>query len=206
MSFAEEYLSELATLAAAIDIRPLDDAVAALRRAADSGQVIAAIGNGGSAATAAHFVADLALLSRQTGKSIKAIDVIANAAAYTGAANDLSWAAAQGQLLDPWMSRGSVLVVFSVGGGTTRSENLVRSLERARDAGATCIGVLGHPGGRMAEICDVVLMAPPVSAGRMGAALTETVHVALHHLLCLQLRASLTDTGPDDWAITPKVG
>jgi D-sedoheptulose 7-phosphate isomerase len=64
------------------------------------------------------------------------------------------------------LSSNDALLVFSVGGGSREygvSLNLVGAIERARELGASIVGVVGAPGGVLAANADVavVIDAPP---------------------------------------------
>ena len=51
--------------------------------------------------------------------------------------------------------------MFSVGGGSREhnvSINLVNAIERARELGASIYGVVGSPGGTLAELADVAIV------------------------------------------------
>ncbi len=55
-------------------------------------------------------------------------------------------------------------MVFSVGGGSREhnvSVNLVSALELARSVGASIYGVVGSPGGTLAELADVAILVDP---------------------------------------------
>ena len=76
------------------------------------------------------------------------------------------------------------LLVFSVGGGSREhnvSVNLVRAMEMARQVGAAIYGVVGHPGGTLAELADVaVLISPPAD---LRTPLVESFQALVWHAL-----------------------
>ena len=76
------------------------------------------------------------------------------------------------------------LVVFSVGGGSREhnvSVNLVNAIELARDVGASIYGVVGAPGGTLAELADVaVSVSPPPE---LRTPLVESFQAIVWHAL-----------------------
>jgi D-sedoheptulose 7-phosphate isomerase len=76
------------------------------------------------------------------------------------------------------------LLVFSVGGGSREhnvSVNLVNAMELAREVGASIYGVVGSPGGTLAELADVaiVVAAPPA----LRTPLVESFQALVWHAL-----------------------
>src|SRR5262249_57194281 len=62
------------------------------------------------------------------------------------------------------LSERDALLVFSVGGGSREhnvSTNLVAAMELARSVGAAIYGVVGAPGGTLAEVADVAILIEP---------------------------------------------
>ena len=76
------------------------------------------------------------------------------------------------------------LLVFSVGGGSREhnvSVNLVRAMEAAREVGASIYGVVGAPGGTLAELADVAILIDPPAALRTP--LVESFQAVVWHAL-----------------------
>ena len=74
--------------------------------------------------------------------------------------------------------------MFSVGGGSREhnvSVNLVNAMEAAREVGASIYGVVGAPGGTLAELADVaILIDPPPS---LRTPLVESFQAVVWHAL-----------------------
>jgi len=155
---------------------PLAAACRMVETALLGGRKVLACGNGGSAADAAHFTAELAGRYRLERPGYPAIDLTANHALTTALANDYPpeevFARAVGALGAP----GDVLVVFSTSG---RSANVRRALEAAPARRIQTLAFLGRDGGACLGIADVVLRVPHETTARI-----QEAHLLLYHTLC----------------------
>jgi D-sedoheptulose 7-phosphate isomerase len=81
-------------------------------------------------------------------------------------------------------SRNDALLVFSVGGGSREfntSTNLVSAIELGHQLGAKIFGVVGAPGGTLAEFADVaVIVEPPAE---LRTPLVESFQAVVWHAL-----------------------
>jgi D-sedoheptulose 7-phosphate isomerase len=76
------------------------------------------------------------------------------------------------------------LLVFSVGGGSREhnvSVNLVNAIELARERGAIIYGVVGHPGGTLAQLADVAVRVD--APGDLKTPLVESLQAVVWHAL-----------------------
>jgi D-sedoheptulose 7-phosphate isomerase len=157
----DEYLTAVASLAQSLDRGRVDAMareLAALRR---RGGRLFILGVGGGAGHASHAVNDFRKLC-----SIESYAPTDNVSELTARTNDEGWETSFSAWLEvSRLGAGDAVLVFSVGGGSREhnvSVNLVNALETARAAGAAIFGVVGAPGGALAELADVaVLIDPP---------------------------------------------
>jgi D-sedoheptulose 7-phosphate isomerase len=152
------------------------------------------MGNGGSASTATHFAADLAKYTIIDGKPrFKVLGLTDNVPLVSAWTNDGGFNSIFAEQMAAWLEPGDVLIGFSVHGGAGSgnagpwSQNMVRAMKAAHDAGASVIGFSGYDGGAMAEMADHCLTVP-VLADELGTPIVESVHVLLHHLVVHTLR------------------
>jgi D-sedoheptulose 7-phosphate isomerase len=152
------------------------------------------MGNGGSASTATHFAADLAKYTIIEGKPrFKVLGLTDNVPLVSAWTNDGGFNSIFAEQMAAWLEPGDVLIGFSVHGGSGSgsagpwSQNMVRAMKAAHDAGASVIGFSGYDGGAMAEMADHCLTVP-VLADELGTPIVESVHVLLHHLVVHTLR------------------
>jgi D-sedoheptulose 7-phosphate isomerase len=157
----DEYLTAVASLARSLDRGRVDAMareLAALRR---RGGRLFILGVGGGAGHASHAVNDFRKLC-----SIESYAPTDNVSELTARTNDEGWETSFSAWLEvSRLGAADAVLVFSVGGGSREynvSVNLVNALETARAADAAIFGVVGAPGGALAELADVaVLIDPP---------------------------------------------
>jgi D-sedoheptulose 7-phosphate isomerase len=161
-SHAQRYFEAAAEIASGIDPRQVDELAEGLARVRGRGGRLFVLGVGGGAGHASHAVNDFRKLCAM--ESYAPSD---NVSELTARINDDGWDTAYVNWLA--VSRFGAddgLLVFSVGGGSREhnvSVNLVNAIERAKELGAFIGGVVGSPGGTLAELADVavVVATPP---------------------------------------------
>ena len=188
--------------AAAIGTRraELDAALARLARAAPAlagvaalvigalrgGQRVLVAGNGGSAAEAQHFAAELVGRFRREREPYAVVALTADAAILTAVANDYGYAEVFARQVRGLGQRGDLLLLFSTSG---ESENLVRAAQVARQRGLTTIAIIGARPCRLAGLAEFVVRAPATEAP-----LVQELHQVITHLLCAVIEAELART------------
>ena len=135
----------------------------------DGGRVFV-IGNGGSAAIAAHVVNDLVNIGRLRAHTLH------DAALLTCMANDYGYNEAYGRILSIQAAAGDVLVAISSSG---RSQNMLRAAAVARDLGMFALTVTGFkPDNPLRALGDAAIWTPAEDFG-----LVEVAHqLILHHV------------------------
>jgi D-sedoheptulose 7-phosphate isomerase len=139
------------------------------------GKVLAA-GNGGSAAEAQHFTAELVGRFRRERMPYAALSLSTDTSALTAIANDYGYAEVFARQVRALGRPGDTLVAFSTSG---ESENLVRAARAARDLGITVVAVTGERQSRLGRVADLLVRAP-----LRETALTQELHMAVTHVLC----------------------
>ena len=177
------YLTEVASLLQSVSGRDLEAISARLWQAYCDGAQIFTCGNGGSAAAASHFLADLAKgVDLPAGcRRFRAISLVDNVPALTAYANDLGYENVFVEPLRNLVRPGDVLLAIS---GSGNSENVLRAMQAARDSGATSIGLTGRDGGKLKALADICLVVPAESMQQI-----EDAHLVILHALYLDLKA-----------------
>jgi D-sedoheptulose 7-phosphate isomerase len=163
----------------------LERVVQRLRQARKEQATIFVCGNGGSAATASHWVNDLGKATKAAGHSpMRVMSLSDNVSWLTALANDEGYDRVFAGQLENFATPGDVLVVISASGN---SPNLIRAVEMAQSRGVTTIALLGFDGGRLKTQVDDYLWIP-TEKGTYG--LVESFHTLLCHVLtdCLTKR------------------
>jgi len=195
--FINEYFEALQRVGTVIPHPQIDKVIELLFEVWKDGNSVFAMGNGGSASTASHFVCDLAKTTIVGGKRrFKVMGLTDNIPLVSAWTNDSGFASIFAEQLVPWLSKGDVLVGFSVHGGSGESDagpwsqNMVRAMAMAKERKAKIIGFSGFNGGAMKEMSDVCIVVP-VDSEPLGTPLVESFHVILHHLICTALKAKI---------------
>jgi D-sedoheptulose 7-phosphate isomerase len=174
------YLAATAELARTIEPTQIDAMARGLAATREGGGRLFILGVGGGAGHASHAVNDFRKLC-----GIESYAPTDNVSELTARTNDDGWETSFSAWLEvSRLSRIDALLVFSVGGGSREhnvSTNLVGAMELAREVGASIYGVVGAPGGTLAELADVaILIGPPPS---LRTPLVESFQAVLWHAL-----------------------
>ena len=147
---------------------------------------ILACGNGGSAADAQHFAAELVGRFERERPELPAISLSTDTSLLTAIANDYSFEQVYAKQVRALGSKGDVLIAISTSGN---SPNCVAALEAAHERDMRVIALTGKGGGRMAELLapeDVNLCVPHARTMRI-----QEVHLLMIHCLCDVIDATL---------------
>jgi D-sedoheptulose 7-phosphate isomerase len=168
-----------------IDADVIGRIVQCLRQAGNRGATIYVAGNGGSAATASHWVNDLGKATKIAGAApLRVMSLSDNIAWLTALANDEGYSRVFSGQLENFARAGDILVVISASGN---SPNLVEAVQFARAQGVLTIGFLGFDGGALKEMVDDYLWFR-TATGAYG--LVESAHSLLCHILTSSLMHS----------------
>jgi len=179
---AGNFLQAFEVLLQQIDLDAIERIVQRLSAARDIGAMIYLAGNGGSAATASHWVNDLGKATKVSGcVPMRVLSLSDNISWLTALANDEGYERVFSGQLENFAQPGDVLVVISASGN---SPNLLRAVELAKTRGLTTIGFLGFDGGALKDMVDEFLWLP-TAKGEYG--LVEAGHAMLCHILTICL-------------------
>jgi D-sedoheptulose 7-phosphate isomerase len=182
-----EYLGAFEKFLRVIDVNAIERIVQRLRAARHKGAMIYIAGNGGSAATASHWVNDLGKATKCSKEPpLRVLSLSDNASWLTALANDEGYERVFAGQLENFAQAGDVLILISASGN---SPNLVKAVELARARDVISIALLGFDGGVLKNIVDDYLWIP-TEKGAYG--LVESCHALLCHLLTDCLAKDLT--------------
>jgi D-sedoheptulose 7-phosphate isomerase len=187
---AAGYLGAAADLARAIDPCQLDAMASGLAAVRERDGRLFILGVGGGAGHASHAVNDFRKLC-----SLESYAPTDNVSELTARTNDDGWETSFSAWLEvSRLCARDALLVFSVGGGSLThnvSVNLVRAMEMAHAVGASLYGVVGAPGGVLAELADVaILIAPPPA---LRTPLVESFQAVVWHALVSHPQLAVRD-------------
>ena len=177
MSFPTEYRAKLLATLDTIDTARVAQAIAWMKEARDARRAIFVAGNGGSAATAAHFVCDM-VKGASLGKAarFRIVALGQNLPTYTAYSNDLSYADALVEELKNFAQPGDLYMAIS---GSGNSLNVVRAMEYANRLGLRTLALTGRDGGKLGRLAQLNIHVPEAHMGRI-----EDAHHVICHMLC----------------------
>ncbi len=159
------------------------EAAAACAAALDRGGTILAFGNGGSAAEAQHFVAELVNKFLKPRRALRAVTLSADTSILTSIGNDLSFEAVFSRQIEALGRSGDVVVALSTSG---QSPNIVAALALAKAMGLTTIALTGRGGGKLGPSADFLLDVDSYETPRI-----QEVHLAVIHVLAEEIENRL---------------
>jgi len=158
---------------------PIARAVELMSGALRAGGKILACGNGGSAADAQHFAAELVNRFERERPPLAGLALTTDTSTLTSIANDYDYDQVFSKQVRALGRPGDVLLAISTSGN---SRNVVAAIEAAHEGGIAVVVLTGRDGGRMTELLapgDVNICVPARSTARI-----QEVHLLALHCLC----------------------
>ncbi len=144
-----------------------------------AGGKVMACGNGGSAADAQHFAAELIGRFERERQELAAIALTTDTSILTAVGNDYSYDEIFSKQVRGLGKKGDILIGISTSGN---SKNVVKAIEAAKKLDIKIIALTGNGGGKIASLLDVDdihLCAPSTRTARI-----QETHLVLLHALC----------------------
>ncbi len=141
-----------------------------------NGKKLLLMGNGGSAADAQHFAAEIVGRFRLERRGLPAIALSTDTSILTAIGNDYGFGAIFRRQIEALAAEGDVVIGISTSGA---SENVFSALSLARQMGCMTIGLLGKDGGTIRDIVDMDLTVPGQDTPRI-----QEGHILMIHIIC----------------------
>ena len=168
--------AEIKIQSATVLAQPIAQAVDLMFSALSNGNKILACGNGGSAADAQHFAAELVGRFERERFPLPAISLATDTSILTSVGNDYGFNFIFSRQVEALCNANDIVVGLSTSGN---SANVVAGIEKAREIGAYTIGMTGAKGGKLAELCSLNLAMPSTDTPRI-----QEAHITVGHILC----------------------
>jgi len=134
------------------------------------------MGNGGSAADAQHFVAEIVGRFKMERRGLPAIALSTDTSILTAIGNDYGFDRVFSRQVEALAVPGDLIVGISTSGN---SPNVLQALKLAREKGCSTVGLLGKDGGSIKEFCDLALIVPTNDTPRV-----QEGHITIIHIVC----------------------
>src|SRR4051794_9314495 len=187
--FAES--ARLKSEAARVLGEPIAQAGQLLARSLKGGGKVLACGNGGSAADAQHFAAELINRFEIERAPLAAVALTTDTSTLTSIANDYAYEEVFSKQVRGLGRRGDALLAISTSGN---SRNVVAAIEVAHELGVRVVALTGAGGGKMAALLaqdDVHICVPHKRTARI-----QEVHLLALHCLCDGIDYQLSQSSP----------
>ena len=171
--------ADLKRAAAAVLTEPLARAADIMVEALRGGGKILACGNGGSAADAQHFAAELVNRFEMERPPLAAVALSTDTSSLTSIANDYAYLQVFSKPLRAIGRRGDVLLAITTSGN---SANVIDAVQAAHELGIRVVALTGNGGGKMSAALrpeDAHLCVPHKKTARI-----QEVHLVCIHCLC----------------------
>jgi D-sedoheptulose 7-phosphate isomerase len=178
------YFDDVVNTIGKIPRATIERIVGALMGAYQSSRMVYVFGNGGSAALASHFACDLGKgAANGSAKRFQVLAFTDNVPLMTAWANDARYEDIFAEQLSNFVRPDDIAFAISCSG---KSQNVLKALEVAREAGAFTIGLTGFEGGEMKHLCDLCLVIPSDNMQ-----IIEDLHLSVTHAVFTALRAKI---------------
>ena len=141
-----------------------------------NGEKVLACGNGGSAADAADFCAELACRFVEDRRPYPAMNLSQGGSLITAVGNDYGFEEIFARQVRAFGNSGDILIAISTSG---KSKNIRGAIEAARDRKLKTIALLGRDGGSATGLADVDLIVKGDSTARI-----QEAHKFILHVIC----------------------
>ena len=160
-----------------LDVDAINRAMNAIADARDRGSTIWTMGNGGSSATASHFVCDFSkgASERLGGKKFDLRCLCDNTPIMMAIANDIGYDDVFLFQLKGLLKPDDLVIAIS---GSGNSKNVLKAVEYAKEIGTPVIGITGYSGGALREMADYSMHVP-----MDDMQITEDIHMMFDHMM-----------------------
>ena len=172
----KSYLDQEIDVINRLNLDDINAAVQAIWAAYEREATIYIFGNGGSAATASHFVCDFNKgISEKKDKKFHFVCLSDNVAQMMAIANDYSFDDIFRYPLVKRLKASDLVIAIS---GSGNSKNVIRAVEYAKEIGTPVIGITGYHGGKLKEMADYHM-----DAMVDDMQISEDLHMIFDHMM-----------------------
>ena len=163
----------------------LDRVIARAVESLKAGGKILVFGNGGSAAQAQHFAAELVNKFLKQRPALPAISLTTDTSALTSIANDTSFAFVFSRQIEALGKKGDMVLGLSTSGNST---NVIEAIKKAKEEDLVTVVFTGKGGGKLRSLPDILIDIPSRSTPRI-----QEAHLILLHLLAQEIEMRMSE-------------
>ena len=160
-------------------VTPIEKAILHMSERLKAGNKIMSCGNGGSAADAQHFSAELLNRFEKERAPLAGLALTTDSSTLTSVGNDFSFDQVFSKQVRGLGIDGDVLLAISTSGN---SRNVLEAIEAAHEKNIVVVALTGNGGGKISSILkenDITLCVPSNVTARI-----QEVHLLCLHCLC----------------------
>lgn len=181
MNFVEEQVRESAEVKQKILsnkelLKNIEDICEIVLKAYKEGKKLIICGNGGSAADAQHFAAELVGRFKMEREALPAIAITTDSSILTSLGNDYSYDYVFERQVEAFCSKGDIVVGISTSGN---SKNVTGAFRKAHEKGGIAVALLGKTGGENLKFADYSFVVPSMNTPRI-----QECHIMVIHIIC----------------------
>lgn len=166
------------------DLTPaIAQAATLLAAAFRGGNKLLVMGNGGSAADAQHFVAEIVGRFKLERRALPALALTTDSSILTAVGNDYGFESIFSRQVEAHAVPGDVVLGISTSGN---SPNVQLALQAAERAGCRTVALLGKDGGSIKGVAELALIVPSNDTPRV-----QEGHITIIHIICDLLEREL---------------
>tara|TARA_Y100001978_G_C23613435_1_gene394715 strand:- start:242 stop:835 length:594 start_codon:yes stop_codon:yes gene_type:complete len=169
------------------NIEDIENISECLSKVIIKGKKILACGNGGSAADAQHFAAEMLIRFRSDNEriSLPAISLTQDPSTLTACANDYSFEEVYSRLVSSLGNKGDALLAISTSG---ESLNVLRAIEIAKKKELKIILLTGYKKTQMSELADFKIQVEDHNTARI-----QQAHITIIHSIMYLIESKLAE-------------
>ena len=174
--FLEKYISDGIEARMSIEVSAVITVSEILFDRLKKGGKLITFGNGGSAADAQHFAAELSGRFMKERKSFPAVALTTNSSSLTAIGNDYDFSKIFSRQIEGLCSKDDFVVGISTSGN---SPNVVEGIRSAKLAGAYTLALTGRDGGMIKDVADYC-----IKVNSNSTPIIQESHIAIIHMIC----------------------
>lgn len=164
-------------------LQNLEKSINTIGLALRGGKKIILFGNGGSAADAQHFAAELVGRFKQNQKALPAISLVTDTSILSGISNDFGYDYIFSRQIEALGEKGDVIIAFTTSDFENKkgghSVNIMHGLKTAKKRGLKRILLCGHKTKKLLSFVNIAVQVPSDNTQHI-----QEAHIMLVHIIC----------------------